>query len=251
MPSDALLSPVCASMVDNESQMMAPGERTRVKMRPRRFLIALITVVFGLVLVSGSAGAQVPGQPTFDVAKLPGLKTAVNRVYTGDIAALYLGPGGGQGGSGFFSVSATAAKFDGNAHAAAALRALEGQYSGSNESAAAFHLKPVKIDRIGDGSFAYTGATKMGKLDGTLGIVVARKGRYIVTAAGFAMGIDPVPPMTDLVRAMAGRKEGGVVEKTADGLHTGGLWSLLPLDQSLPDGVKANMDIQVYPAPKT
>lgn len=218
-------------------------------MRLKRVMLLLLIVVLGLVLIPVSAGAQVPGQPTFDVAKLPGLKGAVSRVYTGDIAALYLGPDGSApvSGGGFFSISATAAKFDTAAHADAALRELQRQYTGGNQSVDAFHLKAVKIDRVGDGAFAYTGATRMGQLDGTLGIVVARNGRYIMTATGFAMGEDPVPPMADMVRTMAGNKEGGAVRKTGGGLHTGGLWSLLPLDQGLPEGVKANMDLQLYP----
>lgn len=223
----------------------------------RRLLMGLLTAILSVAMLVALAPvvvhAQVPGQPEFDVSKLPGLQGAVNRVYTGDTAALYLGPDGSAPVSGpvFFSVSASVAKFDSTAHAAAALKEIERQYTGNNQSADAFHLKPAEIDRIGDGSFAYTGATKMGQLEATLGIVTARKGRFVYTATGFAMGLDPAPPMADLVRTMAGLKEGGTVKTTGDGLHTGGLWSVLPVDQGLPDGVKANMDLQLYPTPKS
>lgn len=221
-----------------------------------RLVAGVLAIAIGLVAVlaaTSGASAQVPGQPVFDASKLPGLQGAVNRVYTGDLAALYLGPDGTEAVSGaaFFSVSATVARFDTSAHAATARSAVEGQYTGRNQNLDAFHLKPARIAKIGDGAFAYAGATKLGQLDGTLGIVIARHGRYILTASGFAMGEDPVPPLAQLVVAMSGLKEGGAVMKTSDGLNTGGLWSMLPVDRGIPDGVKANMDIQIYPAPRS
>lgn len=214
----------------------------------------MLAVALGLVAVlavASGAGAQVPGQPVFDATSQPGLQAAVNRVYTGNIAALYLGPDGTEQVSGpaFFSVSATVARFDTAAHADAALRALERQYAGGNTSADAFHLKPATTGKIGDGAVAFSGATKLGDLNGTLGIVVARSGRYVQTATGFAMGEDPVPQLAAMVTAMSHLKAGGAVTKTSDGLRTGGIWSMLPLDQGIPDGVKANMDIQIYPIP--
>lgn len=221
-----------------------------------RSVAGMLAVALGLVAllaVAPGAGAQVPGQPTFDASALPGLQAAVNRVYTGDLAALYLGPDGTEQASGamFFSISATVARFDTTTHADAALHALERQYTGSNSSTDAFHLKPATIDKISDGAFAFNGATKMGDLNGTLGIVIARSGRYIQTATGFAMGEDPVPQLATLVTAMSALKAGGAVTTGSDGLHTGGIWSMLPVDQGVPDGVKANMDIQIYPAPRS
>lgn len=217
-----------------------------------RLLGTLLVALMSLMAATSDAGAQVPGQPTFDVSQLPGLQEAVTRVYTGDLAALYLGPDGTQptSGAAFFSVSATVAKFDSTAHAAAALGKIESQYTGGNQSVDAFHIKKMKIAPIGDGAFAYAGAAKLGDLNGTLGIVVAHNGRYIQTATGFAMGEDPVPQLAELVTTMIALKEGGTVSTSSDGLHTGGLWNMVPLDSGVPGGVKANMDIQVYPTTK-
>lgn len=216
-------------------------------------ILAIVTGLVALVAIAPGARAQVPGQPTFDVNSMPGLQAAVNRVYTGDLAALYLGPTGNEQASGptFFSVSATVARFDTTAHADAALQALQRQYSGSNRSLDAFHLKPARIDKIGDGAFAFSGATKLGSIDGTLGIVIARTGRYLQTATGFAMGADPVPQLAAMVTAMSHLKPGGAVTTSSDGLHAGGIWSMLPLDQGIPPGVQANMDIQIYPAARS